>query len=95
MARIERKEVVRPISPAEALLLFDPPDAVVSRQFSGPSQGPNACTEYLGLISEPRTSMEQDPVMDRLSRPRSHASLWRWISPSGTMWTEHERGVVS
>lgn len=36
--------------------------------------------------------MEQDPVMDRLSRPRSHASLWRWISPSGTMWTEHERG---
>jgi len=45
MYRTERKEVVRTTSPAEALFLSDPPDAVVSRQFSGFSQGPNACTK--------------------------------------------------
>lgn len=44
MDSTERKEVVRTTSPAEALFLSDPLDAVVNRQFPGFSQGPNACS---------------------------------------------------
>lgn len=41
MAKTDRKKVVKPMSPAEALFLFDPPDIVVSRQCPGSSHAPN------------------------------------------------------
>ena len=95
MASTERKEVVSPVSPAEALLLSVPQMLWSAGSALVPHSDPACAPNNWDSDRSP------EPVWDGMQGGTHHPELGHMpasehtVTPSGTIWIEHGKGVVS